>query len=77
MSPSFTESQKKDEPRPGGWAVPGGGGQRAIVGNGAGSDLVLRMDRRDAFGMPPLASSVVDANGVQLLRDWIVIGPAR
>ena len=35
------------------------------------SVLVLRTDRRDAAGMPPLASHVVDAQGVQLLRQWI------
>ena len=29
------------------------------------------LERRDAAGMPPLASHVVDAQGVQLLRDWI------
>jgi uncharacterized repeat protein (TIGR03806 family) len=34
--------------------------------------VVLRTSRRDAAGMPPLASHVVDAQGVQLLRDWIV-----
>lgn len=35
------------------------------------SVLVLRTDRRDAAGMPPLASHIVDAQGVQLLRQWI------
>ncbi len=35
------------------------------------SVLVLRMDRRDAAGMPPVASHVVDAQGVALIRDWI------
>jgi uncharacterized repeat protein (TIGR03806 family) len=35
------------------------------------SVLVLRTERRDAVGMPPLASHVVDAQGVQLLRQWI------
>jgi uncharacterized repeat protein (TIGR03806 family) len=35
------------------------------------SVLVLRTERRDAVGMPPLASHVVDAQGAQLLRNWI------
>jgi len=35
------------------------------------SVLVLRAGRRDAVGMPPVASHIVDAQGVQLLRDWI------
>jgi mono/diheme cytochrome c family protein len=35
------------------------------------SVLVLRTNRRDAVAMPPLASHVVDAQGVQLLRQWI------
>jgi hypothetical protein len=29
------------------------------------------MDRRDAFGMPPLASLEVDVDGVALVSDWI------
>ena len=29
------------------------------------------MNRRDANGMPPLASNVVDAAGVALLQQWI------
>jgi mono/diheme cytochrome c family protein len=36
-----------------------------------GSVLTARMDRRDAFAMPPLASNVVDAEGVALLNEWI------
>ena len=35
------------------------------------SVLVERMDRRDANGMPPVASNAVDAEGVTLIRDWI------
>ena len=35
------------------------------------SVLLQRMDRRDAFAMPPLASSAVDADGVALVRAWI------
>lgn len=57
--------------------VPGGSGLRAILGNAAGSDLWLRVDRRDLFGMPPLASTLVDEQAVQLLGDWIALGPAR
>ncbi|HZF31105.1 MAG TPA: PQQ-dependent sugar dehydrogenase [Gammaproteobacteria bacterium] len=35
------------------------------------SVLVARVDRRDASQMPPLASTVKDAAGITLLRDWI------
>lgn len=56
--------------------------QSGDVGLGAGariiapgapdkSVLVERMSLRDANAMPPLASNVVDSNGVALLRDWI------
>jgi hypothetical protein len=40
-------------------------------GDAPSSVLVGRMDRRDANGMPPLASSVVDTAGVELLEQWI------
>jgi mono/diheme cytochrome c family protein len=40
-------------------------------GNAASSVLVERMSRRDANGMPPLASLLVDADGVTLLTQWI------
>jgi uncharacterized repeat protein (TIGR03806 family) len=40
-------------------------------GNPDASVLLERMNRRDAGGMPPLASNVVDAEGVSLIRDWI------
>jgi hypothetical protein len=40
-------------------------------GNAGNSVLVARMNRRDANGMPPLASSVVDADGVALIQQWI------
>ena len=40
-------------------------------GSAANSVLVARMNRRDANGMPPLASTVVDAAGVALLQQWI------
>jgi uncharacterized repeat protein (TIGR03806 family) len=35
------------------------------------SVLLARMTRRDANGMPPLASTVVDTAGADLLRAWI------
>ena len=35
------------------------------------SVMVARVNRRDSQGMPPLASSIVDADGVVLLSDWI------
>jgi uncharacterized repeat protein (TIGR03806 family) len=40
-------------------------------GDGERSVLLARMSRRDAFGMPPVASNVVDAAGVQLIGAWI------
>jgi uncharacterized repeat protein (TIGR03806 family) len=35
------------------------------------SILLQRMRRRDSFAMPPLASSLVDEAGAQLLQSWI------
>jgi uncharacterized repeat protein (TIGR03806 family) len=40
-------------------------------GSAANSVLTARMDRRDANGMPPLASTIVDAAGVTLVQNWI------
>jgi len=40
-------------------------------GNAGRSVLVARTDRRDVDGMPPLGSTIVDADGVSLLTDWI------
>jgi uncharacterized repeat protein (TIGR03806 family) len=40
-------------------------------GSAANSVLVARMNRRDANGMPPLASASVDLPGVALLQQWI------
>jgi uncharacterized repeat protein (TIGR03806 family) len=45
---------------------------RIIAPGAAGrSVLVARANRRDAQGMPPLSSNVVDAAGVALLTGWI------
>ena len=47
-------------------------GARIIApGNAASSVLIERVQRRDAHGMPPLGSNVVDAGGVVLLTDWV------
>ena len=35
------------------------------------SVLAARMDRRDAVGMPPVGSNLIDSEGVTLVRDWI------
>jgi len=35
------------------------------------SVLLARMNRRSAEQMPPIGSNLVDAQGVQLIRDWI------
>ncbi len=40
-------------------------------GDDARSVLLARMSRRDAPGMPPVASNLVDAAGVQLISAWI------
>ena len=49
-----------------------GASARVIApGNALNSVLIERMSRRDANGMPPLASNVVDANGVALIETWI------
>ena len=40
-------------------------------GDDARSVLLARMSRRDASGMPPVSSNVVDAAGVQLISAWI------
>jgi mono/diheme cytochrome c family protein len=49
-----------------------GAGARIIaVGNAGQSVLIERISRRDASGMPPLASGIVDADGVALLTDWV------
>lgn len=41
------------------------------TGDAARSVLVARMNRRDGFAMPPLASSRVDDQGVALITSWI------
>jgi len=41
-------------------------------GNPDRSVLLERMSRRDAHGMPPVASSVTDTEGFGLIRDWII-----
>ncbi|HKE93074.1 MAG TPA: PQQ-dependent sugar dehydrogenase, partial [Povalibacter sp.] len=40
-------------------------------GNATNSIIVNRVNRRDANGMPPVGSNVVDAAGVTLLTQWI------
>jgi mono/diheme cytochrome c family protein len=40
-------------------------------GDASRSVLAARMDRRDVYGMPPLASNLVDTDGVTLITDWI------
>ncbi|MEO8225047.1 MAG: PQQ-dependent sugar dehydrogenase, partial [Gammaproteobacteria bacterium] len=40
-------------------------------GDAARSVLIARMNRRDAQGMPPLASNQVDASAVSLLTAWV------
>lgn len=40
-------------------------------GDPDGSVAVSRISRRDAYQMPPLATKVVDDEGVQAVRDWV------
>ena len=47
------------------------GGLRIDPGAGARSVVVHRMGRRDAGGMPPIGSAVVDADGLGLVSAWI------
>jgi len=42
-----------------------------VPGNAANSVLINRANRRDANGMPPLGSNIVDAAGVTLLTQWV------
>jgi hypothetical protein len=44
-------------------------------GNPDLSVLLARMGRRDAIGMPPIASSLADPAGVALVRQWIASLP--
>jgi uncharacterized repeat protein (TIGR03806 family) len=49
-----------------------GAGARLIApGSAANSILVNRVNRRDASGMPPLGSNLIDTAGVALLTEWI------
>ena len=41
------------------------------AGSAANSVLINRVNRRDANGMPPVASNIVDAAGVTLLSQWV------
>jgi uncharacterized repeat protein (TIGR03806 family) len=40
------------------------------------SVILSRLSRRDAYGMPPLASSLVDEDGAALIREWIKSTPS-
>lgn len=42
-----------------------------VPGDATRSLLAVRPNRRDAHGMPPLASTIVDGTGVALLNGWI------
>jgi len=49
-----------------------GASARLIAAGDAGSSVIPgRMEVRDADGMPPLGSNVVDVSGVSLIRTWI------
>jgi uncharacterized repeat protein (TIGR03806 family) len=60
--------------------TPAGGAGSALriaPGGKEQSDLWQRMRRRDAFGMPPLATSVVDQAAVDLVGAWIDSGASN
>lgn len=40
-------------------------------GDASNSMLVVRINRRDVHGMPPIGSNIVDSAGVSLLSSWI------
>lgn len=44
---------------------------RLAPGEPQRSEMLARLGRRDAVGMPPLGSNVVDTLGVALIEDWI------
>lgn len=53
-------------------------GARIVVpGDPSRSVLYLRMSRRDASAMPPVATHLVDEAGAALIRDWISQMDAR
>jgi uncharacterized repeat protein (TIGR03806 family) len=47
------------------------GAKRIVPGDATHSMIYLRMNRRGANQMPPIASNVVDADGAALIADWI------
>ncbi len=48
------------------------GNARIIAPGDANRSVLLeRMQRRDANGMPPIASNLVDSAGVTLMQNWI------
>jgi uncharacterized repeat protein (TIGR03806 family) len=56
---------------PGGTDLGVAGARRLAPGEPSKSLIYLRTQRRDAHGMPPVGSAMVDAQGVELLRRWI------
>ncbi len=52
------------------------GAQIIAPGAASRSVLYLRMNRRDATQMPPIASHLVDTQGAALIQQWIdAMGP--
>ena len=47
------------------------GAMLVVPGDSANSILAERMRRRDANGMPPLGSNLVDTAGVAVVENWI------
>ncbi len=51
--------------------LPSGSGVRVTAGDRDASELWQRLVRRDAFGMPPIGSTIVDPLGEALVGAWI------
>lgn len=58
-----------DDPELGDLGLPGA--KVVVPGAPERSVLIRRISTRDADGMPPVASAIVDADGVSLLTEWV------
>ena len=51
--------------------VSGESGDRLVPGSAEDSRIYQRMSSRDAWQMPPIATSIVDPTGLSVVREWI------
>ena len=68
---SLSSTAACDAPPQGGDLGIGAAARIIAPGSPSNSVLVARANRRDASGMPPVASNMVDSAGVTLLQQWI------